>query len=269
MTCRCGKPTRDTLTVCEDCLTELNQALGDIPALEEELNVTISQQKGVDYRRVGGSKGGTKPAETPSPVNMGASDAKADLKALLVSWARLCHEEQVRNQSGETGLPDDNLPAISRWLMWRVDGLGLHEAGSDAVDEITAAVGRCQRMVDIPTERQYLGDCDDCDTGRLYARPASTWARCEGCDKAVPAQDVRDRLLARLDDRLCTAAEIARLSTYLGLRANRESVRKRINQWHARGLVSAHPAISDEVAFRFGEIYGKLIADDYSRTSSA
>ena len=32
-------------------------------------------------------------------------------------------------------LPADNLVALSRWLLWRVDGLGLHDIGPEAVAE--------------------------------------------------------------------------------------------------------------------------------------
>ena len=78
---------------------------------------------------------------------------------------------------------------------------------------------------------------------------------------------MRARLLGELDDRLCTAAEIAHLSTYLGLKADREQVRKRINQWNKRGLITEHPGVTDEVTFRFGEVYERLAADDYQKAA--
>ena len=160
-------------------------------------------------------------------------------------------------------LPADNLPALSRWLLWRVDGLTLNEIGSDAVDEITSAVAHCHRVIDRPADRQYLGACEECDDGRLYARPGGALARCDYCGTTVEAQKLRDRMLDELDDRLCTAAEIARLSTYLGLRADRETVRKRINQWHKRGLLNEVSSFSDEPTFRFGGVYAMLAKAEY------
>lgn len=261
--CRCGRPTRDEAYVCEDCGDLLARALGEIPWLDEQLDISVTGQKGVDYRRTGGSKGGKKATERPSPVSWGPSEARAHLRSLLVSWARFCDEEGVRHQSVTNDLPDDNLIAMSRWMLNRVDGLMLHDIGSEAVDEITSAVAHCHRVVDRPAERQYLGACDQCETGRLYSRDGSRWARCDTCAVSADGDTIRTRLLAELDDRLCTASEIARLSTYLGLKADRDTVRKRINQWHSRGLLDAHPVITDEVTFRFGTVYAKLANADY------
>ncbi len=266
--CRCGRPTRDAAFGCDSCGDQLARALGDCTWLDEQMEVTITRQQGIDYRRLGGSKGGKKDAERPLPGNWTASEARTHLKALLVLWARLCFEEGVRSSDPREGLPDDNLPAISRWLLWRVDGLMLHEAAGEVVDEITSAVAHCHRLIDKHPERQYLGPCSACD-GRLYARPGGKQATCETCDTSVDAEVVRKRLLDELDDRLCTAAEIARLSTYLGLQAGREQVRKRINQWHKRDQIEAHAAFSDDPAFRFGEVYAMLVGDEYARKVSA
>jgi hypothetical protein len=261
-TCRCGKPTRDAAYVCDQCGHDLSVALGEVPWIETEIEVTITRQKGVDYR----TKGGTAASERPSPVVWGASEARTHLKALLVSWAKFCHEDGVRNQSPVDGLPADNLTALSRWLMWRVDGLALLDIGPDAVDEITSAVAHCRRLVDRPADRQYLGECKVChavgDDGALYGRPGSSLATCDNCGDAIDAEQLRAALLASLDDRLCTAAEIARLSTYLGLKADRNRVRQRINQWHKRGRIGSESML-EEPAFRFGTVYAMLVADDY------
>ena len=184
------------------------------------------------------------------------------MKALLVSWALYAAQEGVRNQSPSQELPADNLSALSRWLMWRVDGFALVDIGPDAVDEITSAVAHCHRLIDRPADRQYLGPCDMCDSGRLYARPGGTWARCDSCEAATEAEKIRVRLLTELDDRLCTAAEIARLSTYLGLQADRETVRKRINQWASRKRIEREAAFTDEPVFRFGIVWRLLVSED-------
>lgn len=167
------------------------------------------------------------------------------------------------------GLPADNLPALSRWMLWRVDGLALHDIGIEAVDEISEAVQTCHRLIDRHPERQYLGSCEVCESGRIYARPGSKTATCDACDAGTDASEVRAKLLKQLEDRLCTAAEIARLSTYLGLKADREQVRKRINQWHKREVIDSHAAFSDESAFRFGDIYRKLVAAEYEQKATA
>ena len=258
--CRCGRPLRDQAIVCDTCADSLARALGEVPWLAEELETTVSGQKGATYD--GYTPRG---AETPSPVHWAASEARTHLRAVLVSWVRFCDAERVANSSPTPGLPTDDLPAISRWLLWRVDGLTRHELGMDAVDEITDAAAQCHRMVDRPADRQFLGACDMCPDGRLYARPGSAWARCVGCDAATDADAVRARLLDELDDRLCTAAEIARLSTYLGLHDDREKVRNRINQWHKRGRITREAAFSEDPVFRFGIVWRLLVVEDSSK----
>ena len=258
--CRCGRPTRDDAYVCDDCIDSLARALGEVPWLDEELDITISGQKGATYN--GHTSRG---AETPSPVHWGASEAKGHLKALLVSWALFCAQEGVRNSDPRQELPADNLVALSRWLLWRVDGLGLHDIGPEAVDEITSAVAHCHRLIDRPADRQYLGECDLCDDGRLFARAGSRWAKCDQCEAAEDAEARRTKLLDELDDRLCTAAEIAHLASYMNLRGDREQVRKRINQWHKRGRISREHAFSEEAVFRFGIVRRLLEQDEAVR----
>jgi hypothetical protein len=264
MTCKCGKPTRDDRYVCDACSDDLARALGDIAWLDEELETTITKRKGVDYRRVGGGSGGKR--EQPSPPEWTASNARTHLKGVLVAWVRFCADEDVRHSSPHLGLPVDELTAISRWLLWRVDGLSLHDIGAEAVDEITSAVAHCHRLIDRPADRQFLGRCEPCEAvgheGRLYARPGGSLARCSVCGDTVDAERLREKLLHDLDDRLCTAAEIAHLSTYLGLQAGREQVRKRINQWHKRERITAEHAFAPEPVFRFGIVWRLLQQED-------
>lgn len=266
--CKCGRPTRDHAYACEACGDLLARALGDVPWLDEQMEVTITRQQGIDYRRLNNGKGGKKDAERPLPGNWAASEARTHLRALLVSWVLFCDAEAVRNSDPGDGLPTDGIVAMSRWLLWRIDGLLLHEIGPDAVDELTTAVAHCHRLIDRHPERQYLGPCTACPDGRLYARPGGAMATCEACDTSLDASAVRTRLLAELDDRLCTAAEIARLSTYLGLKAGRDQVRNRINQWHSRGRISSESVLVDEPAFRFGDIYARLVGEEYGRKTA-
>jgi hypothetical protein len=263
--CRCGRPTRDAAFVCDECADLLARSLGDIAWLDEQLEITTTRTSGIDYRTLGGATS----TESPSPVHWAASEARTHLKAILVSWVLFSEAEGIRNSDPSTGLPADNLIALSRWMLWRVDGLALHDIGAEAVDEITAAVQSCHRLIDRRPERQYLGTCEACETGRLYAQAGGKRASCDTCESAVDADAVRAKMLKQLDDRLCTAAEIARLSTYLGLKADREQVRKRINQWHKRDQIESHAAFSDDPAFRFGEVYDRLVADEYERKASA
>src|SRR5690606_38528960 len=133
-------------TICEHCADQLARALGSVDALAEELDTTITKQRAIPTE--GTSRAATCSCAIDDPAcphalipwHDKAADAKRHLHGILVSWVRLCSEEGVRHQSRNNDLPADNLPSLSTWLLWRVDGLARHDAGHDAVNEITAAV---------------------------------------------------------------------------------------------------------------------------------
>lgn len=234
MTCRCGKPTRDDAFVCDDCLSHFHQALGEVPFLDEQLDISITRQS---------AKGGHGDSgETGLPWDDAASKAKRALHSTLATWVRFCDEEGVRHQSPSKTFPADNAKAMSRWLIWRIDGLGLHELGSDAADEITNAAAEARRIVfRKPAPKVYLGTCtaivsaEECGHS-VYAAKGGAEGHCTApdCRAAYDVAGSQERLEALLDSRLCTAAEIAHLSTYLGLHVSRDRVRKQINLWHKR-----------------------------------
>lgn len=224
--CRCGKPTRDAAYVCDDCLDSLGRALGDVTWLAGEMPTTIARQKGADY--TGSTSRG---AETPSPVHWGASEAWGHLKALLVSWALFCDAEGVRSADTRPGMPQDTHIALARWLLWRVDGLGLHDIGAEAVDEITSAVAHCHRLVDRPPEKRYAGPCT---CGRdLYHRPGATEVTCGLCGEEHNVAAVYEAMRAKVMGRLVTAREGATLLSRFDL----ETKQGTIDKWRERKIV--------------------------------
>lgn len=236
--CRCGRPTRDEAYCCDDCLQSLSVALGEVPWLDEELEVTISGQKGATYN--GNTSRG---AERPSPVHWGASEARGHLKALLVSWALFSVQEGVRNQSPQQELPTDDLVALSRWLLWRVDGLGLHDIGPEAVDEITSAVAHCHRLIDRPADKLYAGRCtgDLEEDGGIIECPEDLWVRvgskdvtCRRCGTSWDVSDRRKWLLDQAEEVLATAVEISRAVSWLG---TEPLTADRVRQWATRDRI--------------------------------
>jgi hypothetical protein len=105
-------------------------------------------------------------------------------------------------------IPEDNLPAISRYLLWRVDGLALLDIGPEAVDEITDAVAKCHRLIDRRAEKMYAGKCSsETDDGpcpeELYVIVMSgevgmvtTLTRADRCDRCGAAAQVRVEMTA-------------------------------------------------------------------------
>lgn len=235
MICKCGTPTRDEAYCCDDCLGDLSIALGELPAIVEQLDITLQKARGVDYTALGGSPS----SESPLPISYAAYEASTQLRQVLVMWVRFCVEEQIRHQSASTDLPADNLRAMSRWLMWRVDGLGLNDLGPDAVSEITRAVGRCRVVIDRPEERQFDGPCE---CGRdLYSKPGSKTTKCKGCEREYGVDEMRAWMETELGGKLFTAREGSTLLGRMGL----PTAQKTIDKWHERGRLLDHGSNAD------------------------
>lgn len=230
MTCNCGTPTRDEAYVCDGCLGELSKRLGEVPWVIEQLEITLTKARGIDYTALGGAAS----SEVALPLDVRALEASRGLRQALVMWVRFCDEESIRHQSPRNGLPADDPAAMSRWLLWRVDGLGLSDLGSDAVSELTRAIGKCRMVIDRPAEKQYAGPCE---CGRdLYAKPKAKAVQCRSCEREYDVEEMGTWMRAELGDRLFTAREA---TTLLG-RFALPTAKRTIDHWHERGRVTAH-----------------------------
>lgn len=278
--CRCGRPTRDDGTFCDTCGASLTRALAETPFLVEQATITITRQRSAVIGG-GGSKSSQATLEdyladvavqglrgVQTPWHDKASAALRNLHDILVSWVRMCAEEGVRHNGGPERLPVDETAAMSRWLLCRVDGLRLHDAGGDAVDEITAAAGEVRRIVFWKRKnRSYLGTCgltvtddegvtilESCP-GDMYADEGADVGSCDDCGQGVTVVIRQTEITKKLEDHLCTPAEIATYAVHLGLQAKRESVRRKVNHWaeHKRILKRGEAANGDPM-FRYGEV---------------
>lgn len=255
--CRCGRPTRDDAYVCDACADGLARALGDVPWLNEELETTITRQRALP------TEGGSASTETPLPWHEQASDARRNLHGLLATWCRFCNEESVRHSSPRDGLPEDDLTAMSRWLLWRVDGLALHDIGPEAVDEVTNAVAECERLIDRRPDRWYAGPCTElleevvCNAD-LYAKRATGDVECRTCGAVYDVAARRDWLLAEAEDRLADASTVARAVSWLGAEALTPA---RVWKWAERGRIVAKGHDGKRPLYRIGDAIDLLAAD--------
>lgn len=151
----CGRPTRDGLALCEQCLWELRRSLGDVPALVAELEVTMSREA-VMAESAGKINGD---AETPMPYDLQAADRLSDLRVYLVGW--------VRDLAGDdpAKYPADDLTSMSRWLLARINDLAVHPAAGDIHAEIVGTVRDAWRVVDKAANRTRfaVGPCPEVD----------------------------------------------------------------------------------------------------------
>lgn len=230
MTCNCGRPTRDDAYVCETCLSGLFRALGEVPWLARELDITIAKQ------RAAGSTDGGRSSEKPLPFHVGASDARVALRQAMFTWIKFCTEENIRHRDGRNGWPVDNLPAMSRWLMCRVDGLAFSDLGFDACEEITNAIANCRRVIDRPADLRFYGVCPECQT-HIYARPGRATITCRTCNGTYDSEEMIAWMKERVKGTLFTTTEAADLfKRHLLLPVTDRTLRN----WATRGLLVAH-----------------------------
>lgn len=250
-TCPCTRPTRDNTHACDTCLNELANALADVPWLADELETSITRQKGIDYRTLGGSKGGKKDAERPSPVSWGPAEARTNLHAILAAWARYCHDENVRNSSPYPGLPDNNPTAISRWLLWRIDGLAHHDTAPDAITQITDAINHCHRTIDRPADSKFYGRCP-CGEW-LYTRPGAPTITCPNCGTHNDTNQLNADMWEQAMDQFVTPTQARALANRMGLEIPESTMYRWITRWVNDGRLIEHQLTGERV-FSFRDL---------------
>ena len=159
----CGRPVDDAW-VCMHCAGTLERALGDIPAIVHQLDITLA--KGGRFADRNERAG----AETPLPIDPRALKARSQLRAHLVAWVRLISEERGMPLPGCNPLaisawlqPAESPEAMSAWMLHHVEWLRHHQAGHDAIDELVADVDYARKVIDVPANRTTfpVGPCPE------------------------------------------------------------------------------------------------------------
>jgi hypothetical protein len=190
----CDRPVGDGYC-CARCAHDLERALGDIPAVVHQLNLTLAKQtRYADRAERGGN-------EQPLPMDPQASAAASELRAHLVGWVRLVAEERG------WALPEDTLDAMSRWMLHHVEWLRHHQAGHDCVEELTGDMRTARRVIDVPANRTTVpvGPCPEVTPPdpmfMVDARVPTTVSHCPGEVRAyIPNTDTQP---ARLECSAC------------------------------------------------------------------
>lgn len=169
-----------------------------------------------------------------------------------------CHQIQRRRH------PADTIASMCNYLSRMLRSIVAEQWAPEMFDEMLDLEKRLRRLVDRPASKVYLGACTvPLCAGSVYAKEGDETGRCDqdDCRTEYDTSLSRRGLESELDSQLLTAAEIARLSTYLGLKADRQKVRVRVNLWHSRGrLAAAGRAEDGSPRFRYGEVRGLLYA---------
>lgn len=260
----CDNPS-DGWFVCRACGADLDHDLSELcDWLLEDLDLVITGQ--TRYTTQSG-----KSSETPMMFNVKAAEVRGSIVIALDQSAATIAESNGWTRDYATA------QGCAAWLSRSISAIRLHPEGGDIIDSLSGWVRDALLVVDRPAQRNYLGDCSaelegvKCMTGRVYARSNQSEARCDVCGSTYDADFRRSALLDELADRLCGAAEIAKLSTYLGVTADRIQIRKRINQWHKRGQLERRNAETNAAGedipavFKFGDALDLIYSDEQER----
>lgn len=250
------------------CLGRFTSDLLDISELVEELDATVARLTRT-WARVG-----SRSAEVGLPYNAGAAEVRDDLLNVLSAWIRDLWEsygprrEVPTGQTGPDGEQlvdfvlddldlDDTVPDLAAWLRRHLSWIADHPAGGELVDEITDAVERARRAVDLPPARIYCGPCPDCGAD-LYARPDRAVVACRECGTRHDIEALRTALLDAARATLATAAEVARaLPRLLGRDLSPNTVRT----WaHAGKLAKRAPDARGRPQYLVGDVIDLALA---------
>lgn len=263
----CSNPTTGG-NVCGLCLGRIEGNLAEVDELVDDLDDTVARRTRTGHRV------GSRPAETGLPFNAGAAEVRDDLRNVLSTWVRELWEthgprrEVATDETAPDGSPvvvaeldpldlDDTLPDMAAWLRRHPTWIEYHPAAGELVDEITDAVERVRRAIDLPPARLYCGPCPDCGAS-LYARPDRATVGCRECESRHDVEALRTALLDAARAQLATAAEVARaLPRLLGRDLSANTVRT----WARTGkLTQREPDERGRPRYLVGEVIDVALA---------
>jgi hypothetical protein len=235
----CGAEQTDGI-LCSVCGERVQQQLGDVRALWDELYISIAK-----LAKLGGNSGSAGLARERSAINLGSSAAAHELSFVLRSWAEVITGEMVG-----PGRP----PAVqAAWLLLANMGdLSAHPEVAKFVKALDDAVWGAWRAIDRGPDKKYLGKCDGEHTddlgntvicgNELWALPEANEIRCRVCATDHDVATKRRAMLRRADDMEVT---VKTASQWIG-----EYGDKPVTEASIRGLIHRQ---------KLGYVSGKLI----------
>lgn len=140
----CRRPVNGA-AICVACERAFERTVAEIPALADELDLTITRQTAM------GSRNGSRATETSVAFNVQASVVADNLRLTIAAWARDFEDDS----------PNDDIATIGRFLLWKLSEIRQSQTVDQLVDEITYACRAAWRAVDRPANRSriYVAEC--------------------------------------------------------------------------------------------------------------
>lgn len=204
--------------------------------------------------------GGSGQAGSRPPAPIALIDARAALKATLVSWALLISEE------AEVIIDcDDEAMSIAGWIYTKADWLAEHPAADDFHTEITEHIVTIRRMYLPRTDtRRWLGKHQGAD---VYARPGQTEVVLpDGTVERV--ETLRNRQAARLWDHVGQASEVADIvRIWFGMDLDTKKLHTIVSNDRKRARIGGLVPVDEHpTTYRVSDVVERLMA---SRKRSA
>lgn len=121
----------------------LRRTLASIPALVEDLAITLTRQDHVGRSDLG--KPSKRRPESSLPMNENAADVATELRNCLAGWVRMVIEQRGIEWSG-----GDDIATLATWLRKNVVALAMTEGSAEAAGDIASHVDAARRIVDLP-----------------------------------------------------------------------------------------------------------------------
>lgn len=255
---KCGQEVPPGMFVCGRCADRLFLELAGIPGLALALEAAHAKQLRF---------GATRPTaaadpdaeESPVPFEARASTTSAVLLDTLLAWVeRIATERGIDAPPPELFRPMNTWTVVGAWLCAQVPWLRTSPLGPDAVSKLHAVLAMVRGVVDRPADLFYAGPCsgtvtDEAGVERtcgsdLLARPGKTEVTCKECGATYPLSDRRQWLLAKVEDMLLSATDLARAIDGLGVDVTPTLIRK----WKERGRLAGHGP--NQNLYRVGDV---------------
>lgn len=232
--------------ICAVDRVALTDALAAFPWLVQQLHLTVTRQTAI----AGGSSAGE---------GEGLVFAREEADLLWVvrntcdAWAH------ALDASGMTWAPYERpstaYAAGARYLHAYLSEVLRMPELPQLVGEFVALAHACERAIDRPGERVYVGPCDE-DGRDLYAYPDQDTVKCR-CGKTFDVWSRRLEMLEAAEERLLPAVDVSRALTTLGVEVTPE----RIRQWQTRGKLHPVPGPwGGRAMYRVGDVRALLSA---------
>jgi hypothetical protein len=231
----CTAPVTDAY-LCAGCTRDLAEQLLLAASIAADLDDAIAKL----LKR--GSGGPRSEAEAPLPIDLAASDAKADLQHRLDFWSLRTWRRSVMRAE----YPPGGIVPRARWLAAYLAAARQDPYAGRLLGDVRDAVSRALAVIDRQPERAPAGTCDGCGK-QLLAELGADEVTC-GCGALTIALQDKRRERAAAADVLGTAGEIHGALKRIGI----DIPRGTITSWATRKKLLPRPggmyALSDVLA---------------------